>query len=312
MVQFESSESKANNKSLEIPPAIQAAALAATVTVQGRATSHGEDGIPVGQAYIAKGTGFFIDDGHILTDSHLAENIYSDATVTTQDGTVHGIHLVKLDDVTDLAEYELDQKPSPGIYPHIEPAKESTTEPDTIVFCPGWSPSAGKISVSVGRVVGTETKSEEFTRQQGIVDAYNKAHGLGPSVNERELYVKAMKKLDPASSQDAEKDFYRPMLSASVPLETGASGAALIDIQGELRGVMVLAGWTNNPELVPAIHSLFTTLPEITAFLNSRNTKFNFDYQIKNGHTYQSIDRANGDRRPPFNALVDVEAKMQY
>ena len=309
MSPFENPQTTSKSKTTEIPDSVRAAALDATVIVQGQAISRGEDGVPVGQSYTARGTGFFIDDRHVLTNAHLAENIIFDGTAMTNDGQAHHMHLVKLDDVTDLAEYELDDKPAPGKYQHFDVAGDTTVRPGQTVFSASLQPDGG-VAINSGHVTGLTTKDAELARLQDVVAEYDKSHGFTPPPGIHERYTNVISHLDPETRKDAEANLNQEYVAAHMDLARGASGSALSDLEHHLLGINALAGVTSTPALASKTRDLFITLPEITAFLNSKNNKFNFGYSVLNGHSIQTIERANHSQRRPFNVLDDVDAKM--
>jgi S1-C subfamily serine protease len=285
------------------------AAIEATVIVQGGAINRSAD--PLAQtAYTATGTGFFIDDRHILTRAHLAEHIVFDGSVTTYDGQAHKVHLVKLDDVDDLAEYELDDKTSFGKYKPVHFGPPADVAKGTPAFSAAYRPETGKIEINQGVTDGIITQDGELAREQAVVEAYNKKIGADPVPGIHDQYHKAVDSLDAETKKDALADLNGRFISASLSLEGGASGAGLFDLAGNVRGMDKLAGYTYTPELADQTRDLFTTLPTITAFLAAKNSKFTFSYLTMQGHTMQSIERADHSKRPPFNALDDVKAKM--
>jgi S1-C subfamily serine protease len=283
------------------------ALLEATVTVHGTAIDHSSR---AGKTSPAKGTGFIIDDKHILTDAHLADHIMIDGSVTTCDGKEHKVHLVKLDDIKDLAEYEFDDKTSFGKYKTVQFGPSEEVAKGTPVIAAAYRPETGKIEISQGITDGLITKDRELAREQSVAAAYDKSIGADPVSGIFDQYHRVVDGLDSETKKDALADLSRQFVSAPLALEGGASGAALFDLNARLRGINALAGYTYTPALANQTRDLFTTLPTITTFLADKNNKFTFTYVSAQGHTLQGIERADHSKRRPFNAIDDVEAKL--
>jgi S1-C subfamily serine protease len=284
------------------------AVLEATVVVHGTAinqrASPGTD-----KTYEATGTGFFIDDKHILTDAHLADHILRDGRVRTYDGQEHRVHLVKLDDVRDLAEYELDE-PTDGKYKPITFGSLADVAKGTPLLAAAYRPESGQIEINQGTADGIISKDHELAREQSVAAALNRKIGADPVPGIFDQYHKVVNSLDSETKKDALADLARQFVSAPLGLEGGASGAALFDLEGHLRGINAMAGYTYTPALASETRDLFTTLPTITAFLADKNSKFKFSYIAVQGHTLQGIERIDHSKRRPFNAMDDIEAKI--
>jgi S1-C subfamily serine protease len=285
------------------------ALLEATVTVHGTAFDHSSRA-GTNQVYQAKGTGFVIDNRHILTDAHLADHILIDGSVTTYDGKEHRVHLVKFDDISDLAEYELDDHASFGKYNPVQFGPLVDVAKGTRMIAAAYRPETGKIEISQGIADGLITKDHELAREQSVAAAYNKRIGADPAPGIFDQYHRVVSSLDPDTKKDALTDLSRQFVSVPMALEGGASGAALFDLTGRLQGINALAGYTYTPALANQTRDLFTTLPTITAFLADKNNKFTFTYVNMQGHTLQGIERADHSKRRPFNAIDDVDAKL--